>query len=159
MFPAEAAVVFEMLADEDYVSRKARAMGALEHDASVELLASGGARIRLQRTLPSMVPDFVRPMVGETIEVVQTEDWAAAGADGSRIGRLDAQVSTAPVKLSGQLSLAPNGGGSSIHRVDITVKARVPFVGGRIEKAVAEVILLAARKEEQVGSMWLAERS
>ena len=156
MFPADADAVFAMLTDEEYVTRKATAMGALEHDVSVTALDGGGARIRLERTLPAMVPDFVRPLVGETIRVVQTEDWGPVQPDGGRSGLMTATISAAPVSLSGELMLEPNDG-SSVHRIEAEVRARVPFVGGKIEKAIGEVILLAARKEEQVGSAWLSE--
>jgi hypothetical protein len=158
LFPAPADVVFAMLSDEQYVNRKASAMHALEHDATVSDLGGGRTRIRLRRTLPSVVPDFVKPLVGQTIEVVQTEDWGAENPDGSRRGDLRAQISGAPVALSGQMSLLPTEDGATIHRVDVTVRARVPFLGGRIENAVSEVLLMAARKEEEVGAAWLAER-
>lgn len=159
MYQAEADVVFAMMTDHDYVSRKATAMGALEHDVSVSLQPTGGAVIRLERTMPAVVPDFVRPLVGQTIDVVQTDEWGAAAPDGSRRGRLTAQVSRAPVSLSGDIFLDPNGERGCVHRVSVEAKARVPFVGGRIEQAIGELILLAARKEEQVGGQWLAERS
>jgi uncharacterized protein YndB with AHSA1/START domain len=158
LFPAPADVVFEMLSDSDYVSRKATAMGALEHDVTVVDLGSGRTRIRLQRTLPSVVPDFVKPLVGPTIEVVQTEDWTAPGSDGARRADLRAQISAAPVSLSGQMTLQPTEDGTTIHRVEVTVRAKVPFLGGKIERAIGEVLVLAARKEEQVGAAWLAER-
>lgn len=157
VFPADPGVVFEMMTDEDYVSRKAKAMGALEHDVSVTRLATGGAEITLQRTLPAVVPDFVRPLVGETIEVVQTDHWSAAASDGQRTGTLTASIANAPVRLGGSIVLAGNGVRSAIHRVDVDVKAKVPFLGGRIEKAIGDVILMAARKEEEVGAAWLRE--
>lgn len=159
MFPASSATVFAMMSDANYVRRKAEAMGALEHDVEVTLLGTGGATITLHRTLPSMVPDFVRPFVGETIEVVQTEDWGPAHPDGSRTGQMHARIANAPVRLTGHITLAPTGPASSIHRVDADVSAKVPFVGGKIERAIGEVILMAARKEEEVGSAWLAEQS
>jgi hypothetical protein len=158
LFPAPADVVFAMLSDSDYVSRKATAMGALEHDVTVTDLGGGRRRIRLERTLPSVVPDFVKPLVGPTIEVVQTEDWSAAGPDGSRRADLRAQISAAPVALSGDMSLQPTDDGTTIHRVQMNVRARIPFLGGRIENAIGEVLLMAARKEEEVGAAWLAER-
>jgi hypothetical protein len=157
LFPAPADVVFAMLSDEQYVSRKATAMKALEHDVTVEALDGGRTRIRLERTLPSVVPDFVKPLVGPSIQVVQTEDWGPAASDGSRQGELTAKISNAPVSLSGHLSLQPTEDGTTIHRVEVTVRARVPFLGGRIESSIAEVLLMAARKEEQVGAAWLAE--
>lgn len=159
VYQAKAEVVFEMMTDRDYVSRKATAMGALEHDATVSLLPTGGAVIRLERTMPAIVPDFVRPLVGQTIDVVQTDEWGVAAADGSRRGRLTAQISRAPVSLAGDIFLDPNGPSGCVHRVSVEAKARVPFVGARIEKAIGELIVLAARKEEQVGGQWLAERS
>lgn len=159
MYQAPADVVFEMMTDNDYLSRKATAMGALEHDVTVSMLPTGGAVIRLERTMPAMVPDFVRPLVGQTIDVAQIDEWEAAAADGSRRGRLTAHVSRAPVALSGGVFLDPNGKRGCVHRVDVEAKARVPFVGARIEKAIGELILVAARKEEQVGGQWLAERS
>lgn len=157
MFPAAPDTVFAMMTDERYVTRKAEAMGALEHDVSVEVSADGAATITLQRTLPAMVPDFVRPLVGDTIEVVQTEHWAAPAADGRRTGQLTAQIRNAPVRLAGSLLLEANGTTSSVHRVDVDVRAKVPFVGTKVEKAIGEVILLAARKEEEVGGSWLTE--
>lgn len=159
MYQAKADVVFAMMTDEDYVSRKATAMGALEHDVTVSTQPSGGAVIRLHRTMPAIVPDFVRPLVGQTIEVVQTDEWNEAAADGSRRGRLTATINKAPVTLSGEISLEPNGDRGCVHRVDVEAKAKVPFVGARIEKAIGELILMAARKEEQVGGQWLADRA
>jgi hypothetical protein len=158
VYQADADVVFAMMTDQEYVSRKATAMGALEHDVTVSVLPTGGAVIRLQRTMPAMVPDFVRPLVGQTIDVVQTDEWGAAVADGSRSGRLTAQISKAPVTLSGEVLLEPNGERGCVHRVSVEAKAKVPFVGAKIEKAIGELILMAARKEEQVGGQWLAER-
>jgi hypothetical protein len=157
LFPAPPHTVFTMLSDEAYVSRKATAMGALEHDASVSDLGGGRTRIRLLRTLPSVVPDFVKPLVGQTIDVEQIEDWEAALADGARSGDLRARIGGAPVSLSGSMSLQPTDDGTTIHRVAVTVRAKVPFVGGRIEQSIGEVLLMAARKEEEVGAAWLAE--
>jgi hypothetical protein len=156
LFPATVEEVFTMLSDEAYVRTKAEAMGALEHDVTVRALTTGGARIRLERTLPSMVPDFVRPLVGETIEVVQTEEWQPARTDGSRHGELQARISNAPVSLSGDIALVPADEGTTIHRIHVDVRAKVPFVGARIERAISEVLLMAARKEEEVGARWLA---
>ncbi len=157
LFPAPVEVVVTMLEDEAYISRKATAMGALEHDVTVTSLGSGRTRIRLQRTLPSVVPDFVKPLVGPTIDVVQTEDWAAPSPDGTRRGDLRAQIGGAPVSLSGSMSLHPTDDGATLHRVEVLVRAKVPFVGGRIEKSIGDVLVMAARKEEEVGAAWLAE--
>jgi uncharacterized protein YndB with AHSA1/START domain len=158
LFPAPADVVFEMLSDSDYVSRKATAMGALEHDVTVADLGAGRTRIRLQRTLPSMVPDFVKPLVGPTIEVVQTEDWTAPDSDGARRADLRAQISAAPVSLSGEMTLQPTDDGTTIHRVQVTVRAKVPFVGGKIEQQVRGYLDHLITKAQAFLADWLSKR-
>jgi hypothetical protein len=40
--------------------------------------------------------------------------------------------------------------------VDAKVKASIPLVGSRIEKAVHDAVVHAARVEERVGRAWLA---
>jgi hypothetical protein len=61
------------------------------------------------------------------------------------------------VQLRGEIALTSTGASSALHRVDVNVKARVPLLGGRIERSIGEVILMAARKEEEVGARWLAD--
>jgi len=152
-FPADPGTVFEMLTDTDFLGRKAKAANAIRHEASVN---RDGDRvtIRLLRVMPPDVPDFVRRFVGESIDLEQTDVWEPPTADGSRQGTISIDMRGAPVTLRGTMRLTPDGT-STVVRISGKVKASVPFVGGKIEAAVHDGLIEAARREEEVGREWL----
>jgi uncharacterized protein YndB with AHSA1/START domain len=155
-YAATPAEVFAMLVDPAFQERKLGATGALGHEVTVEPRADGGAVVRTSRTMPTdQVPDLVRNLVGQTLTVVQTEDWSAAAADGTRTGTVTVDVQGAPVRLTGTLRLAPDGAGTR-QSVDADLKAKVPLIGGRIEKAAEPAIRTAIDVEEREGRAWLA---
>jgi hypothetical protein len=155
-FDADPATVFAMLTDEEYIGRKVRAANAIRHEASV---ARDGDQvtIRLLRVMPPDVPDFVRRFIGDTIDLQQTDVWGPAAPDGSRTGTISIDMAGAPVALRGTLRLGPDGTGS-VTSVDGRIKASVPFVGGKIEQAVYDGLMVAAKREEEVGREWLSSR-
>jgi uncharacterized protein YndB with AHSA1/START domain len=155
-YDADPAAVFAMLTDPAFQERKLAATGALEHDVTIEARADGGAVVRSRRTMPTdEVPDLVRNLVGQTLTVVQVEDWGPPAADGGRAGTVTVDVSGAPVRLTGTLRLAPAAAGT-VESIAGDLKARVPLVGGRIEKAAEPAIRLAIEVEEREGRVWLA---
>lgn len=154
-FPAEPVTVFEMLIDPGYIAGKAEAANAIRHEVSVERDGER-ATIRLLRVMPPDVPDFVRRLVGETIDLDQTDVWNAAEADGSRDGTISIDMRDAPVTLRGTMRLAPDGTVGAALDLSGTIKASVPLVGGKVERAVHDALMSAARREEEVGRDWLA---
>jgi len=155
-YAADPATVFAMLCDQAFQERKLGATGALEHEVTVEARGGDGAEIRSRRTMPTdQVPDLVRNLVGSTLTVVQVESWGPAGADGGRDGTVTVEVSGAPVRLTGSLRIRPDGAGT-LETVDGDLKARVPIIGGRIERAAEPAIMAAIEVEEREGRGWLA---
>lgn len=152
-FDADPATVFAMLTDEAYLARKAEATGAVRHDVSVQ---RDGDRVtvRLLRVMPPEVPDVVRRFVGDTIDLDQTDVWEPAAANGSRTGSIRIGMGGAPVSLAGGMTLVPSAAGSTA-TIDAKVKASIPLLGGKIEKAVHDAVVQAARVEERVGRAWL----
>ena len=147
--------VFAMLADEDFQARKCAATGALSH--SVSISAQGDRTVIVSsRDLPTEdFPDFVRSIVGATLAVTETQDWGPAGPDGGRQGTLTVDIAGAPIDLAGTLSLAPGGQGS-VEFVEGDLKARIPLIGGKIERAAAPAIESAIKVEQETGQAWLA---
>lgn len=146
--------VFAMLIDEGFQTRKCEATGALRHTVSI---STEGDRtiIVSSRDLPTdEFPDFVKGLVGATLAVTETQDWGPPGADGSRQGALTVDIAGAPIDLAGSLSLEPGGQGS-VESVQGDLKARIPLLGGRIEKAAAPAIESAIRVEREVAEAWL----
>ena len=146
--------VFAMLIDEDFQARKCVATGALSHSVSVS--AQGDRTVIVSnRELPTDgFPDFVKSLVGATLAVTETQDWGPAGLDGARQGRLTVDIAGAPLDLAGTLSLAPAAQGS-VETVDGDLKARIPLLGSKIERAAAPAIESAMRAERETGQAWL----
>jgi hypothetical protein len=149
--------VIAMLADEEFQDHKCKATGALRHTVSIDVQGDRTI-IASIRDLPSHhFPHFVRSMVGETLKVTETQDWGPSDADGVRHGTLTVEIHGAPVHLHGTLSLAPGGPGS-VETIESDLKARIPFLGGRVEQAAAPAIQSAFRIEGETGAVWLAKR-
>ncbi|MEO6144562.1 MAG: DUF2505 domain-containing protein [Dermatophilaceae bacterium] len=148
--------VFAMLIDEEFQARKCVATGALNHSVSVSA-QDDRTVIVSNRELPTDgFPDFVKSLVGATLAVTETQDWGPAGPGGARQGRLTVDIAGAPIELAGTLSLAPAGEGS-VESVDGELKARIPLIGGKIEKAAAPAIESAIRAERETGQAWLGK--
>jgi hypothetical protein len=147
--------VFAMLTDEDFQVRKCEATGAASYAVSI---TTDGDRtvIVSSRDLPTDdFPDFVKSLVGATLAVTETQDWGPAAKDGTRQGALTVDIAGAPIDLAGSLSLEPGGQGS-VESVQGDLKARIPLLGGRIEKAAAPAIESAIRVEREIAEAWLA---
>ena len=64
-------------------------------------------------------------------------------------------VAGVPVALGGTLALAPGGPGS-IEHLDADLKAKIPLIGGKIEKAAAKPIRESIDIEAATAKEWLA---
>lgn len=147
--------VFVMLTDDEFQSAKCLATGALDFEVSVDVNGEHTVIVS-RRAMPTEdLPDYVRNLVGERLLIVETHTWGPASGDGSRRGSLKVEVGSAPVGLLGTLSLAPGGRGA-VQAVEGDLKARVPLIGGKIEKAAAPAIEKAIVIERQTGEAWLA---
>lgn len=147
--------VATMTADEAFQSRVCEATGAQSFEVSVEKSAQR-VRITTTRSMPTdRLPDFARSLLSAGLHIREVEEWGPAAADGSRDGTIEVTIVGAPVSLSGALSLRPDGAGAR-GDVDAELTARVPFVGGRIEEAVAPAVVSALHVEEKTAARWLA---
>jgi hypothetical protein len=150
------AAVSTMIGDPAFQDRKCAATGALDHTVAVTDQA-GRTTILTERDMPTdKFPDFLKSLVGKTLKVVQTDDWAPAAADGSRDGSTTVVITGTPLKLTGILRLRPETGGSVVH-LDAELKASLPLIGAKVEKAAAPAILSAVRAEEKTAARWFDE--
>ena len=155
-YPAEPAAVFAMLTDKTFQDRKLGRTGALSWDVQIREEA-GGAVVTSRRALPTdQIPDAFRSLVGAQITITQTETWGPAGPDGARTGTLVVEVAGAPIRMNATLSLSPSGVGT-VERVDGELKARIPLLGGKIERSAEPAVRAAIDAEERIGQAWLAQ--
>lgn len=115
-----------------------------------------GERVRTERHLRSEgLPDVARSFVGEHLTIIEVQTWSRPAADGSRESAVDLHVKGAPLTLKGTLRLTPSKAGT-VKVLDADLKAHVPFIGGKIEKAAAEPITAAIEMETDLLREWLA---
>jgi hypothetical protein len=155
---ADPETVFTMLVTHEFQERKCLATGAVSYDIEIAAGDDGTASIITHRTLPThQVPDFVRRFAGQALQIVERTEWDAADGQGVREGTLEVEIAGAPVRLSGRLRLAPDGEGS-VSRVEGELKASVPLLGGKIERATEPAVRGAIRAEQRAADEWLAAR-
>jgi Protein of unknown function (DUF2505) len=156
-YPATPDAVFAMLATEDFQARKCEATGARRHSVSISERGDHTVIVSKRDMPTDDFPDFVKNMVGHTLAVTETQDWGPPGSDGSRQGALAVDIAGAPLGLVGTLSLKPGGQGT-VQTVEGDLKATIPLIGAKIEKAAAPAIRSAIRVENETGHTWLATR-
>ncbi len=146
--------VFALTVSKEFREAVCVATNAVDYRVEVTERAEGLARVRVERTLPADVPDAVKRFVGQTITIIQTEDWGRPGDDGRRVADLTIQISGQPASMTGSVLLEPDGDGS-VQRIDGDLTVSVPFFGKTIEPEVAKAIVAAASKEQETGRRWL----
>lgn len=154
-YSATPAQVFAMVTDPAFQERKCEATHALRHEVTITP-DGAGTDITVLRVMPTDgLPPFAKSMVGARLPITETVVWDPAAADGSRSGRLTLSVAESPVGMTGTTAMVPTPGGT---RVDIEgeLKARIPLLGGQIEKAAAPAIIDAIDIEHETGVAWLA---
>jgi Protein of unknown function (DUF2505) len=153
-YPASCEHVFAMLVDRSFQERVCAATKALRYEVQIEQDA-GSAVITTRRELPTdTVPDFARGFVGRTLDVVRVDRWEPPAADGSRDGTVTVEIKGAPIRLNGMLALRPDDAGSE-EVIAGELKASVPLLGGKLERAAEPALMSAIRKEEEVGLLHL----
>jgi uncharacterized protein YndB with AHSA1/START domain len=149
--------VFEMLCDKAFREEVCRGIGSVRYEVSVTR-DGDTAQIRNHRVMKADLPDVAKKVVGDSIEMVQTEDWGERQADGSRTAAFRVEIPGKPGSITGSVSLSPSGGGSR-EVVTGSVKVTIPFVGKKLETEVAKGLKAALRVEGQIGAKWLASEA
>lgn len=153
---ADVATVFATICDFDFQTLKCERTGAVAHEVVIEADADDDSILVVtRRTLPTDgFPDFASRFVGQTIDVVETQRWSAALPDGSRQAALSVEMSGTPVSLTGSVTLTAADTELTHQVLDGDLKANVPLFGGKIEKAVAPILIKAVRLEASLAREW-----
>jgi hypothetical protein len=151
--------VFDVLGRESFHQQVCRATGAVDfrvqvrHEQAPETDAVG-IIIRIERTLPTdQVPDFVRSLVGTTLQISEVHRWEPTD-DGTHSGEITATVDGAPVRLVAALRLSPEDGGCR-YTVDGELTASIPLLGSRVAKAAEPAVRSAIDAQFAVAESWL----
>ncbi len=152
-YDAPLADVFAMLSDPGFREASTTAMGAVSGD--VVIAPNGeGISVRIDRKQPTEgVPGFARKFAGDTIRVLQTEEWASSAG-----GTIEIETPGKPTSIKGTLSLTESGGRTT-ETLNAEVKVKVPLIGGKLESLMADLVTKGMDTEQVAGVEWLANQA
>lgn len=151
-YDASPAEVFAMLGEAVFRERVCEAQHATEATATVDGVDDTMSVAVDQKRPSEGIPSFAKKFVGDTIHIVQREEWSSA-TDAT----LDVTIPGRPGHLKGTITLRPDGNGT-VETVSGDLRVAIPLVGGKIEVLVGELLEHALQTEHRVGTAWLAER-
>lgn len=148
--PLSAAAAATMYADPAYTAIRRSTLGAARAESSVDGDPAGAFTVRTELTMPTdRVPDMVRPFVGSSVTIHETQNWSAPEADGGRQGTTTLEVAGTPAGLTGSLRLVPGGESASSVEIEGDLVAKIPLLGPRLEKAAVPYVSTVLRAEER----------
>lgn len=111
-----------------------------------------GMDVKVDQYRPATeVPSFARKLVGEEINILQSEQWTSHTEM-----NLQVSIPGKPGTMIGTVVLRGHDGGTT-ETVDVEVKVNIPLVGGKLETFIGDMLLRALKAENKVGLRWLAE--
>jgi hypothetical protein len=136
-FDKPAAAVLKMFSDKAYFERKYQDLGYTDIQVLEHTVDAKKFRIKVRYTAPNTapVPDFAKKFLGATNVVTQSDTWDLE----RKTGRLEAEIKGVPVKVSADMKLADEGGGSA-NRLAWNLSCGIPLIGGKLEQIVGSDI-------------------
>lgn len=155
VYPASERDVYAMIVDPSFQESKCEATRAIDYSVQIQP-AGGGDTVVTRRTMSTAsFPSQFKSLVGDTLEIIETQAWGASGSDGTRLADLTVQIKGLPIGLTGTLSAEPSGV-TTVMQVCGELKARIPLIGAKIEQAAAPSIVSAIESEADTGKKYLA---
>jgi uncharacterized protein YndB with AHSA1/START domain len=148
-YDASPAEVFEMLADAAFREASVAAQDVVSAEVHLEREGNGFTLTidQLQRT--DDLPSFARTFAGETTRAIQREHW-----EDSTGATLHIDAPGKPSEVRGTITLRPEGSRTR-EIVELDLRVKVPVLGGRLEKLLAERVAAGMDAEHGVGTAWL----
>ncbi|MGH8441284.1 MAG: DUF2505 domain-containing protein [Nevskiaceae bacterium] len=133
-FDKPSATVLKMFSDRAYFERKCKELGysdiqVLEHKADAKKFR---ITMRFASPINAPLPDFAKKFLGGNNVITQTDTWDLE----KKTGRIEAEIRGVPVKVSADMKLVDEAGGSA-NTFKWNVDCGIPFVGGKLEQVVA----------------------
>ncbi len=128
----------ELLTDTSFLGELMTASGSLRPVVSVER-SGNSTKVSIQREFEEQWPSLIAGLIGDSLMIRETRIWNAADANGEIDGTIEMEAHGQPVSMHGTIRVSPTAYGCTA-RISGEIKARVPFIGGMVEKIVLEQI-------------------
>ena len=149
-YDAPPAEVFAMLADPAFREAACAAQDVISAEVTLEREGDGFSLTIDQEQRTDDLPGFARTFAGDSTRAVQREEW-----DGPSGGTLRIDAPGKPSEVKGTITLHPDGSATR-EIVELELRIKVPLIGGKLEKLLAERITAGMDAEHEVGKRWLA---
>lgn len=139
-----------MFLDPAFRERVCQSQKAIDH--TVEVREEGSATVVEVTRTQSMAgaPAAATKVVGNSIRVLQRERWT-----GPDTAELTMEIPGRPGHLRASVRLRATPGGCE-EEFSGEAKVNIPFVGGKLEQLVSQILTKALVREAEVGQAWLA---
>lgn len=138
--------VYEMLTDPAFREKSSWAQQVDSVDVTVE-----GTDVRIDMQQPSTeIPAFARKIAGSSIHAIQAEAW-----NGVDTAEFSITTPGLPAGIHGTRALVADGDGT-VDSFDGEAKAKLPLIGGKLEKLMGDKLKSGWDIEHEVGVAWLA---
>lgn len=131
-FAASVDDIYQLLADPDFLVERSEALGEEFCEAEVEEYEDE-TLINVKRRVRRDLPAFLAKMFNPVQTLNMTETWRPDGDDWE--GTIEIRVEGQPVVIRGDFALKASKKGC-VYTVSHSCKAKIPLVGGKVEKFV-----------------------
>ena len=153
-FKKNADTVMRMYSDKEFFLRKYKESGfwdikVLEHEKNGDKF-----RIKCQYTMKTdvPVPGFAKKFLPESSSVVQEDAWDCK----TKKGRLSIEIKGMPARISCDMTLADEPGGSA-NSFRWNVSVSVPLIGGKVEDLISSDIKAKSKRDHATTSKILED--
>ncbi|MCH9735103.1 MAG: DUF2505 domain-containing protein [Actinomycetia bacterium] len=122
---------------------------------SLEVGEDGTVRVHTTQDLrKGLLPGSISRVLPGDTKIVRIERWRPASA-GEFHGEFTMSAHGVPSSGSGTMVLKPAADGSSL-RIRGTLEVRIPVMGGRIERYIADLVAVEVPQMQQFTAEWIA---
>jgi hypothetical protein len=142
--------VFAMLADPAFREAACAAQDVISADVELTSTGNGFSLTIDQQQKTDDLPSFARAFAGDSTHAIQREEWPDSTG-----GTLRIDAPGKPSEIGGTITLRPEGS-TTVEIVELDVRIKVPLIGGKLERLLADKVRSGIEAEHGVGVAWLA---
>lgn len=143
-FSKSADDVFDLLCDPDFLVERSIALGEISADAEVDEDDKGKVIITMRREVKRDLPAFLAKIFNPQQVINLREEWQQIGSN--YIGKGEFTVEGQPVVVKADFALKSTDSGC-VFSVKYSPKAKIPMIGGKVEKFIEGNCVEGSRKE------------
>lgn len=150
-YPVPAAVVMRAFADPAFHTAKLEGLGLMKYKVLEQQSSAEQFRIRIERKVPLEAPALVRKVVPSETTAVSEERWQLR----TRKGRVIVEPGI-PIEMSCEASI-DDVGPECVVSYQWEVRAKVPLIGGALEKFILADLTAKLVDETRVAATLMAK--